>query len=275
MRKIFFIFSLLIFSFIGTPVFADSLDISGFIPGQIWYSKDNLVEGDTVNIYTAVWNAGDSSLAVRVEFYDKKVVLGSRDVSLVSKELESVSIPWKITSGDHTISAKIISSSLDVSGKKQNVILENNETSTSKQFVSVKTPQADNTSELTKNAVQDQVDKVSDSISSVVPSGVSDSVSTTFGTVDDFRSESYEKVKIAKENSKKNLEEIKIKESNQNQNTTGDKTDMGGVEKPIEYVKLFLLSVLGFILGSRIVFYILVTLVVFYILRAIYRKIRR
>lgn len=274
MKKTFFII-LLLLGFISSPSYSLGANISGFIPGQIWYSKDSLIEGDTVNIYTAVWNGGEGTLLTKVEFYDKKVVLGSREVSLAPSEIKSVSIPWKITAGDHTISAKIISSSLNVSGKKENIILSNIATSSDKQFVSVKTIQGDNTKEIAKNAIQDQVEKVSDSIDNIVPSNVSDKVSSSFEGLDDFRSTSYEKVKVAKDDSKKNLEEIKIKVNNPNQNTEKDKTDMGGVEKPIEYIKLFLLSVLGFILGSKIVFYVLLALIIFYVLRAIYRKIRK
>jgi len=42
------------------PVYAEVSAGSGFIPGQIWYSEESLIEGNTVNIHTAVWNGEKS-----------------------------------------------------------------------------------------------------------------------------------------------------------------------------------------------------------------------
>src|ERR1035437_6296774 len=136
--KKYFLFSLIILSTVlAVPAYAlDSVN-SGFIPGQIWYSKATLVEGDTVNIHTAIWNGEKNPLLAKVEFYDKNVILGERDVTLAASELKDISIPWKITSGDHVISAKIISSLATVSGKSEKIVLDRTVTSNDRQFVSV------------------------------------------------------------------------------------------------------------------------------------------
>jgi len=84
---------LLIFIFLScfySPLFATGETSSGIIPGQIWYSQNNLIEGDTVNIYKAVWNGEVNSLSVKVEFYDKNVILGTRDVILKPSELNEI-----------------------------------------------------------------------------------------------------------------------------------------------------------------------------------------
>ena len=65
--KKYFIYFILVY-FIFTPsVYALDLTATGFIPGQIWYSKDSFVEGDSVDIHTAVWNNNSYPLSVRVQ----------------------------------------------------------------------------------------------------------------------------------------------------------------------------------------------------------------
>jgi outer membrane protein assembly factor BamB len=137
MKKYFLCLLIIISTTLSIPVFAETQVNSGFIPGQIWYSKIDLVEGDTVNIHTAIWNGEKEILSAKVEFYDKNVILGSRDITLASLELKDVYVPWKITAGDHVISAKIISSQATVSGKKEKVDLDRVTTSNDRQFVSV------------------------------------------------------------------------------------------------------------------------------------------
>jgi len=57
--------------FLSAPQYIEAVTNTGFIPGQIWYSKEILVEGETVNIHTAVWNGEKESFMFKVEFYDK------------------------------------------------------------------------------------------------------------------------------------------------------------------------------------------------------------
>ena len=108
MRKLFIYSLLILFLTPVTFIYSAETMNSGLIPGQIWYSSEKLVEGQTVNIYTAVWNGGKNPITMKVEFYDKNVILGSREVVVDPFELKNVSIPWKITAGEHAISAKII-----------------------------------------------------------------------------------------------------------------------------------------------------------------------
>jgi hypothetical protein len=170
MMKKYFLFLLIILSMVITvPVYAVTLDNSGFIPGQIWYSKAELVEGDTVNIHTAIWNGEKNPLSAKVEFYDKNVILGSRDVVLSPLELKDISVAWKITAGDHVISAKIISSLATVSGVKEKIVLDRTTTSDNRQFVSVVPKNQAGEIVSADKELQTQIDKTNSEIKSIIP----------------------------------------------------------------------------------------------------------
>jgi hypothetical protein len=276
MRK-YFLFLSIILSIVSVNfVYAEVLNNSGFIPGQIWYSKEALVEGETINIHTAVWNSEKETLSAKVEFYDKNVILGSRDIVLSSSELKDVYIPWKITSGDHLISAKIISSQATVSGKKEKVILSRNTTSNDKQFVSVVTKNSQGESVSNTDVISNQISKTSSDLVGILPDNIETTVTSGIGVIDDFRDKTSSNIDQIKYNTKKeiNLIDAKIKEKTVAQ-TLDEKSNLeDATKKPIAYIKLFLFTTLSFIFGSKIIFYGLLLLVLFYIFRWIYRKIK-
>lgn len=277
MKKLSFIISFLLFGLIFLPNFVFASSTSGFIPGQIWYSSENFVEGETVNIYTAVWNSGTNPLSVKIEFYDKNVILGTREVTLSPAELKSVYVPWRITLGDHTISAKIVSSSENISGTKEKITLENTKTSNDRQFVSVtvKNSEGESTSPAS-DAIKNQIEKTSNEIKSVVPESVNSSVSSVTSDIDNFRSESYVKVSSAKSDVK---DEISYLKEQKNSPTIEEKTQTksnieDSIKEPVAYIKLFLFSVVAFILGNKFVFYAVLILLIFFILKFIYLRLR-
>lgn len=271
MKKLFLI--ILFFTTIGIFSYeAEASTTSGFIPGQIWYSKDSLVEGDTVNIHTAVWNGEKDSLSTTVEFYDKNVILGDRSIVLSSYELKDVYIPWKITSGDHIISAKITSSTVTVSGKKEKVVLGRIETSDDKKSVSVLTK--NNLSDSVSEGLKTQVDKVTSEINNIIPEKVSDSIFDNFNIIDDTREKMSSQVDNIKDKTQKEIDLAK-KETKTTEKNIDKKINIeDAVKSPISYIKLFLFSILSFVLNNKIVFYGLLVFLVYYILHFIYLKLR-
>lgn len=289
MKKI-FTFFLLIYIFISfNTVFATNT-ATGFIPGQIWYSKDPFVEGDTIKIYTAIWNNSTVSMSTKVEFYDKNVILGTRDVVVSAFSLEDVYVSWKVTAGDHMISAKIISPSITTSGKKETITVSNSTTEADKRFVPVLIKTVDGTTASSADVIKSQVDKATSSLGDVIPDSISTKTSEGVGALDNFRVGTMNQISEAKTSAEKRLEEIKkleysdskITTSSNNKNinskTASSNNQKVGVdvatEKPITYIKLFFLSVLSFIFGSKIVFYSIIALIVFFILKFVYNKIR-
>lgn len=274
MRKL-FIYSFFIL-FLTPLTFINSAETinSGFIPGQIWYSSEKLVEGQNVNIHTAVWNGEKNPVTTKVEFYDKNVILGSREVVISPQELKNISIPWKITAGDHAISAKIISSSINISGKKEIVNLNQTETETDKQSVPVTTKDEKGNVISGNDIFKNQINKTGSKINDILPEGVNDNVSNIFAKIENFRVTSSIKLTENKKNTQKEIDFMKNEDQGKSENAKQKQNTEDGIKKPIYYIKLVLLTILVLIFTTKIVFYGLLVLIIFYILRFIYRKIR-
>ena len=281
--KKYFIYFILVY-FIFTPsVYALDLTATGFIPGQIWYSKDSFVEGDSVDIHTAVWNNNSYPLSVRVQFYDGNVLLGYRDVSIPSLQLKDVSINWKVTSGDHSISAKIISPVIMSSSGEETAVLVHTLTGTDNKFIPILISTANGQPATSSDIIQSQIDKATSSLSSILPDSVSNPLTSNLGVVDNFRASTSKTI-----NDIKNQTQSKIDALNKQDSANSVSKKVNGkvvvtpnkagttdaTEKPIAYIKLFFLGVLSFVFGSKIIFYLLIVLVLFYIIRGIFRKIR-
>ncbi len=290
MKKYFFVIILFVFVVsMAHTVYAvtDPTATTGFIPGQIWYSKYPLVEGDTVKIHTAVWNANTSSLYTRVDFYDKNVVLGTRDITVLPSRLEDISITWKVTSGDHSISAKIGSSTILNNGKKEQIILSNNTTLENNTFIPVSIKTINGQKVTSSDVVKNDIKQASFAIKDILPSSIDKPISSGFNSLDNFRDITYTNIIDAKDKTKKEIDILNDVARNSELTTIAkDKNtkilpkneevkskSLYATDKPILYVKLFLLSVIDFIFGTKIIFYGLILFIVFLILRSIYRKI--
>lgn len=274
MKRYFYVFVLLC-TFFSPMVFADTISTAGFIPGQIWYSKSSLIEGDTVRIYTAVWNGEDRSLMTHIDFYDKNVILGSRDIIIPSRELKEVYITWKITAGDHSISAKITSSNLINSNeKKESILLKNNSTKEDNQFVPVVVSTIDGNPATSSQVFKSQIDKVNSGISDVIPSSVRTPISNGINSVDNFRKNTSVEINETKAKTQKEIDSFNNPDNEKGKSINKNIDTGDAIKKPIAYVKLFFLSILGFIFNNKIVFYGLIIILFFIIIRSIYSKIR-
>lgn len=274
------IFITIIFSFLifHTALAVDTSN-TGFIPGQIWYSVDPLVEGDTVKVYTAVWNGDANPLSANVEFYDKNVILGTRSISVSAESIQNISINWKVTAGDHVISAKILGPKISESGKSYPVVLARSTTGEDRIFVSKLISQVDGTPVSSTDALKNKLDETTANLSSVLPGSISRPVSGALSAVDVYRDSTLTNITVAKKDTQKQIDAFSAP-SNQVKSTEpkgakpAEKKALGGAEKPIAYVKLFFLTIAGFIFGSSFVFYLCIALIVFFIVRSIYRKIK-
>lgn len=275
-----FLFCILLIVGSVSVAYADSSSTTGFIPGQIWYSKEPLIEGETVKIYTAIWNGEKSPITTHVEFYDGKTILGARDITIESAHLQEVSISWKVTTGDHNISAKISSSSTTTNGKKENVTFERTITTEDHTFVPVVVKNADGTPVKSIDAVKNEITKATTAIKDVIPDSVGAPITSGFNSVDTFRDTTYAKIIDTKVQTQKEVDAFKTTSDSTKSDSVTTKAEntkskpLDATDKPITYIKLFLFSLLGFIFGSKIVFYGLCALIVLLIIRFIYRKIR-
>jgi hypothetical protein len=279
MKKYLWVF-VLISAFSFSAVHADVPATTGIIAGQIWYSEDPLVAGDTVKIYTAVWNGDSSPLSARVEFYDQNTVLGERDVVVDSQSLNDVSVSWLVTPGDHVIHATIISSSVTTGSKSQSVTLSR--TSTADDAVSVPVTVQTSSGADVKSAdlIGDEVATATSQITDAIPP----SVTANFDSLDTIRSTTYAKIAASKADAQKQLDALNAVTPSQDATTakspavtpqsTSSADPLASTQKPIAYIKLFFLTVLAFIFQYPVVFYALAIYLIFIILRFIYRKIK-
>ncbi len=268
---ILFIFASIFFTRAAGAV--DSYSV-GFVQQQIWYSKSPLVEGDNVKIHTVVWNGTSASISLHVEFDDKNVVLGSRDVLLDPSTLKDVSISWVVTSGDHYISAKITSSNTKGATDKIDVTPNTNQTSIDHQFVPVTIKTVDGNQASSADIIKNEVSKANSEIKNIVPSNIVDTTANLFSSIDSNRQNTYNNLLSIEKDTQKHLDGLNTNQKSQIQTPQNGKL-FDATEKPITYVKLFLVGTLMLVFGNAIIFYSLCGLVLFITIRFIYRKIRR
>lgn len=252
-----------------TALISSAEEITGIIPGQIWYSTDSLKEGETVKIYTAIWNDTKQNLSTKVEFYDKNVILGTRDITILPDQVSGVNVSWKVTSGDHLVSAKIISSVLNKQGIKDPIVLSRVSTNLDKKFVPAIVTNIDGSPATSADVVKSQIDKASSRISEAIPDSVGQPVSNLFGNIETFKNKIFNQIIQSKAKTKAEIKGMENKEG-----TIGNSATLNKTDKPIAYLKLFFLSVIYFIFSSKILFYGIIFLLIFLIIRYLYLKLK-
>ena len=114
---------------------------AGFVPANIWYSKDPFFAGNTIRIYTIIFNGSAYDLSGTVEFLDNGASIGKTDFSLSSGgRVRDVWIDWKALDGKHTITARIVGASASTAGgAKRTIALENTDTGKSERTIDLDT----------------------------------------------------------------------------------------------------------------------------------------
>lgn len=114
---------------------------AGFVPANIWYSKDPFFAGETIRIYTIIFNGSTYDLSGTVEFLDNGVAIGKTDFSLSSGgRVRDVWVDWKALEGKHVITARIVGASASVAGgAKRTIVLENTDTGKSERTIDLDT----------------------------------------------------------------------------------------------------------------------------------------
>ncbi len=264
MKKL-FIYSIIILSiFSSNFAFGAVNETTGLITESVWLSNESPKEGDNIKIYTAVWNGENSKIFTKVEFYDKSVVLGNREIEVSPEEIKEVSLPFKVTNGDHNIYAKIVSAQiLNSKGVKEKIVLSNSKTNENKITISKTVVDTkDGETKTSEELIKDEFDKAGDSFTNSIPESVKTPVSNAFKGVEDFRMEKLDEVSQSKIKAKEKVESLK---------DSGEITS--GTDKPIAELRHIFLSGLEFILNNKVIFYGIIILLTFYILRFIFKKI--
>ncbi|PIR88056.1 MAG: hypothetical protein COU10_01245 [Candidatus Harrisonbacteria bacterium CG10_big_fil_rev_8_21_14_0_10_45_28] len=81
----------------------------GFLKQNLWVSPDPFFSGETVRVYTVIFNGGDTDISGKVGFFDNNESVGEVDFSLAgSGRLRDVWFDWPASEGEHRLSAKIV-----------------------------------------------------------------------------------------------------------------------------------------------------------------------
>lgn len=114
---------------------------AGFVPANIWYSKDPFFAGETIRIYTIIFNGSTYDISGTVEFLDNGAPIGKTDFALSGGgRVRDAWIDWKALEGKHMITARIVGASASIAGgAKRAIALENTETGKSERTIDLDT----------------------------------------------------------------------------------------------------------------------------------------
>lgn len=100
----------------------------GIIKGNLWYGQYPFFSGETVSIYTAIWNGSDKKVRGKVAFLNNGVDVGRQSFTIEPTELQEVSVRWLATDGKHKFTAKIVEAYYVENGKTLPIKLEDSTT---------------------------------------------------------------------------------------------------------------------------------------------------
>ncbi|MCE9585193.1 hypothetical protein K8Q94_01030 [Candidatus Nomurabacteria bacterium] len=269
MKKFLFIIIFFI-SFFNSVYFAYAQNTNaGFIPANIWYSKDPFEEGDKIKIYTLIFNPDTKDMTGDVSFYDKETLLGKKTFYVSSKSVKDLSIDWIVNAGDHTIFARIENAKFLISkGKYQDFYITENETEKSLRSVSkkivLKTENGNQIQDTPKNIISDTVDNAVNFIEDKTPESIKTNIINVSGVLENLR----KNTSILSENKKTEIQKEIKKLDNTKNSENKDK-----IQKPFKQVQVFFYTLISILFKNKLAFYGLSILVIFYILRFVWRKI--
>lgn len=135
--KKYVIFTLFLFLI---PIFGYGATNAGFLSDNIWYSQDPFFAGNSVRIYSGIFNSSDVDIAGRVEFFDNGFSIGTADFSVeAGGNLVRVWTDWEANEGDHAILASIVEAKIITAGKEAAIDLSRSQTQEDFRYVDIDT----------------------------------------------------------------------------------------------------------------------------------------
>jgi hypothetical protein len=80
---------------------------AGFARQPMFLSHSDVVEGQTVSIYTVVVNTANGPFVGKLKVHEDSASIGTASVSLGAGEAQTVAVTWKPSAGTHTIVADL------------------------------------------------------------------------------------------------------------------------------------------------------------------------
>lgn len=252
MKKTFIKFLIIFFGLTPLTILAETSSRTGFVDGTVWYSVDEMKEGDSIRIYAAVFNGEKSNLKGSVDFLDDKSILGTREIDIKAGETETISIPWTVEIGSHDIIAKL----KDTKNESGVLVLTRQETKHSR-FSVTKDVSIDNA----KSALTAQVGNL---ISL-------DNTGIDFTETDKWFDQNFKQIETFR---KKNFVSFQIKKTK----VKTDNAENENAKTPVKILStmhFLLLCLIVFVFSITLVFYIVVLILIYFVLRIIWRLLKR
>lgn len=119
----------------------EAFKTTGLIRGNIWYSDEPFFSGETVRIYSAIFNGSKHDIKGTVEFYDGQERIGSASFAVLGGgRVEEIWTDWRTTQGNHVIFAKIKEVRMREIGAEERVVsLQHMITAEDERFVDLDT----------------------------------------------------------------------------------------------------------------------------------------
>ncbi|MEK7460565.1 MAG: hypothetical protein AAB628_03395 [Patescibacteria group bacterium] len=118
-----------------------ALKNAGFVPSNIWYSKEPFFAGEKIRVYTIIFNGSTSDLVGNVEFFDNGASFGKAPFSLPGGgRVRDIWVDYTAKEGNHVITARLVQVEVvEAGGVKRKVLLENSEAGKSEQMIDLDT----------------------------------------------------------------------------------------------------------------------------------------
>jgi len=246
-------FGAVFLSFLLIPfaLFAEGISTrTGFVDGPVWFSEESLKLGQTVKLYTAIFNGEDSKIILKVDFIDDTTALSTKEIIINPNETKTVSIDWKVSSGSHEIFAVISSSKKS----EENIILERVKTQPVKFSVTQDVPGG-----VVKNAITNKFSSIFEGDKNFLQKA-DILFKINFAKSEEWREEKLVDFKNSKEKVEKRRE--------------GDKDAKTSV-KVISLIHFYSLTAIYFIFSVSVIFYLLAVILAYLSLRTIWRILKR
>lgn len=261
------------------------IENSGFVPGNLWFSKVPTAVGEKVQVYTLVWNGSTDDISGTVSFFDNDAVISKQDFVLAgSGSTKILSTTWAAGEGYHKIYAQITDSQGGPRGSKAvSVSLRYAKTVEEEHFVSAPVaPKATSSgvtgmvSNIASNIVDQKVDYATGYLEANLPTPVVGATKAVTSGLESVRTSAQAWTGNEISKLKSGLASTTSKEKKDDalaDKTDAETSDSGfSVEGPFKYAALAFLSAGNYIFGNGWLFYGLGLIIIFFIFSFIKRK---
>lgn len=277
--------SALLLSLLVSPSMAFAAEF-GFPTPSVWVSKESLIAGETVSVYTVLVNTSDATFSGMLEFQDNGTVIGSAPFTITPPERsKTVMIDWIATAGDHAITAHIIEARLVTPAGSTVVAPTATRTETRTLTVAIPAPVV-----VASATASTTAERLGSTVDQYVPEPVKEAAVPVVAALEQVRAGGADMVTKLSEENRERINELRgrpaatsrsavlgVASSTASTTTVASKKSSlpPRIETPFRYVYWGLLTLAGYLFTITMLYYAIVAILAVWIMRGIVRFIRR